>query len=107
MSDTDANYQRPPIDVRAARVGHTKVIQYDRRGDSLRRVFKGIEKRLLSRDEERGETPYSEVELLCFATGKIKRYVHSLMTMRPGNKSEVEEALDYLVMWCMKDRWGG
>jgi hypothetical protein len=78
-----------------------------KRQTALREVFKGIEKRLLSRDEERGETPYSELELLCFATGKVKRYVHSLMTMREGNKEEIEEALDYFVVWCMRDRWGG
>jgi hypothetical protein len=104
MKDIDACEQRPPIEMRAERAGVVKH-PVPQRNDSLKRVFQGVEQRLLSRDAERGETPYDEMEILSFASGKLKRYRNCLLRGLPGNKSEVIEALDYLTMWAMGN-WG-
>ncbi len=75
------------------------------RSDSLKRVVKGVEERLASRDSERGETPYPPFVLVAFALGKLLRYYNAVVTGRPPNPTEITEALDYLVMHEMKD-WG-
>lgn len=73
---------------------------------ALKRVFRDVELRLLSRDPGRGETPYDEMEMLSFASGKLKRYRNSLMMGKDGDPTEVTEAIDYLIMWMMKNEWG-
>lgn len=73
---------------------------------ALKRVFRDVELRLLSRDGERGETPYLPLVRVAVAQGKLTRWLNSIMEGKPPNDSEVTEALDYLIMWAMKNEWG-
>ena len=75
--------------------------------DVLQEIFDGVEKRLLDHDSDRGHVPYTQLEMLCLASVKLKRFTNQLTTGREPNWEEVEEAIDYLMMLLMdkKGAW--